>query len=427
MRVIVALAVALTLVLAGCLDDEVQPAGRDEDETEPQAVVPEDPGVDVELDPDPNPESLVDGDFTASFVDVGQGDAVVLQWQDQTVVFDTGDRFESSHGALIDHLERSGTTTVDALILSHPHADHAGGCSAVIEGFQVSLLIHPGVDYSTQTWQGCLEAAALHDVPTSTGDDLVTGQILDFLEPAAFQVLHVDPDADDVHEANLALRITYGAFALVLPGDLECGRERIVIDRGFELKADVLNLGHHGSRTSTCTSWLDAVDPAIAVAGLGEDNAYGHPHKEVIDRLDQRGIPLYRTDHNGTITVTTDGTDWEVTTEREGPSSSAQTQEASLDVSASLSDAQPCQYTSVQVHIEITQGDAAVPEAEVVSTWHYATTSPTEESVSGPDGTTVHERYISGASPGHTVVVEVEARLGDEYGFGTTEFTPQEC
>ena len=113
--------------------------------------------------------------------------------------------------------------------------------------------------------------------------------------------------AGDLNNLSVGLRLTFGANAFVMCGDAETLSEEAIVESGLILKADVLKLGHHGSSTSTCDSFLQAVSPSIAVVSCGKDNSYGHPHRETMDKLAAEGITVYRTDEQGTLTATSDG------------------------------------------------------------------------------------------------------------------------
>lgn len=367
---------------------------------------------------------------------MGQGDAIVLQRANWTTIYDTGGRHESSHGALIDHLDATGTDTIDALFISHPHADHAGGCQALLQTYTVHTLHHPGVDHDTQPWQRCQDAIDTHDVPTLTGHDLDTAQTLTPIPNVDFTVLYVDPTATHVHDATLALKATYHDFAIILTGDLECDKEDDILDQGLNLTAPVLSLGHHGS-SSTCMPFLTAINPTIATAGAGQDNTYGHPHTEVLQRLADHDVDLYRTDMHGTTTITTNRTAWDITTQTGEPpyrhdapteDEEEEPEASNLNVTATVSDPEPCQYTDVTVTITVEDEDGnPVEGANITSTWNYKSSSPTEEGTTDQDGIDEHTRSISRATAGYEVIVDVEVKIEGSSSHGETSFTPRQC
>ncbi len=131
------------------------------------------------------------------------------------------------------------------------------------------------------------------------------------------EVLHPARITGDYHEGSVSIRATFGSVSFVLTGDAEVPQELEMIERGHPLAAKVLQLGHHGSSTSNCREFLEAVNPDIAVYSAGVDNSYGHPHQETVDLIASLGIPLYGTDVYGTIIVETDGAALQVRTERD--------------------------------------------------------------------------------------------------------------
>lgn len=128
---------------------------------------------------------------------------------------------------------------------------------------------------------------------------------------------------DDLHDSNVAVHVQYGEIGFVFTGDAETHTEAAIVSRGYNMRADVLHLGHHGSSTSTSDGLLDAVSPVVAVYSAASDNSYGHPHAEPLARLARRGIDVYGTDEYGTIVIVTDGKEFSVTTEKEAPGRAA--------------------------------------------------------------------------------------------------------
>lgn len=324
-RLLVLALLALAVGLAGC-------AELDEADTERLFEQEEGPVVD-EAPPPP----AVDGqaNLTVHVVDVGQGDGIVVHLPAYTVVYDTGRWHGDSQEAVREHLRAEGADP-DALVVSHPDADHAGGCELLLETFTFQAIYHPGVDKDTQTWRDCRQAMDAEEPPVSTDADLETGQTLAWSSAARVRVLHVDADVEDANAASLVLEIAYGEASLALTGDAPCEVERRIVDRGLVGDLDVVQVGHHGSSTSTCTPWLEATQPRVGVISVGATNNYGHPHEAVLDRLADHGVEVYRTDHHGTVELTTDGTRWDVRTEHEAsrePSAGNESQPAAANAS----------------------------------------------------------------------------------------------
>ena len=244
-----------------------------------------------------------DGDLEVHFIDVGQGDATLLVAPDATVLVDAGRHDRSD---VMPYLVGAGVDTLDLVAITHPHADHLGQFEQVIRGLDVAEVWWSGSTHTTQTFDRALAAledsGAAYEEPRS-GDATALGSLtIDILNPPS------DHSLDDLHDAGLAMRITYGDVRFLFTGDAEAGTERRMVDADPDLvSADVYQVGHHGSQTSTSQPFLDAMAPQIAVYSAGDGNQYGHPHAEVIDRLADASVAVYGTDVHGSLVITTDG------------------------------------------------------------------------------------------------------------------------
>lgn len=252
-------------------------------------------------------------DITVSFLDVGQGDATLVQTTDGcTILVDAG---RHDRNDVLGHLSAAGVQQLDYLIGTHPHADHIGQFPDVLAHLPVSEVWMSGWEHGSRTFERSLDAIldtdARYEEPRA-GHEVACGD-------ARMTVLHpVDPLAD-IHD-NLVVRIDYGSFSAIVTGDAETEHEHAMIRREERLDATVLQLGHHGSHTSSSPEFLHAVSPQVAVYSAGAANSYGHPHDVVTQRVTGLGIALYGTDRHGTIRITSDGQDHSLTTEIEdGP------------------------------------------------------------------------------------------------------------
>ena len=257
------------------------------------------------------------GDLEVVFLDVGQGDAALLRHAEVTVLIDTG-RHQAND--VVPALTARGVDHLDLLVVTHPHADHIGQFDRVMAAVDVDEVWWSGAVATSQTFARAVaaleDADAAYEEPRA-GDTTTIG-------PLTFEVVGppVGANLRDLNNSSLAMRITYGDVRLLFTGDAEAPAESIMVSHhATTLDAEVLNLGHHGSSTSTTPAFLAAVDPDVAVYSAGAGNSYGHPHAEVLDRLDAAGVATYGTDVHGAVMVTTDGSDWTVTTERTAPTS----------------------------------------------------------------------------------------------------------
>ena len=289
--------------------------GEVEEEPEP-STEPEEPAEPGDApEPEPGPQSdteaatPVDGDLEVYFFDVGQADATLLLHDEVAILVDAGHWQRSD---VVPHLEAVGVEALDLLVITHPHADHIGQFDQVMDAVDVAEVWWSGATTTTQTFERALDALersdATYDEPRA-GDATTVGPLaIDVVNPPEGVGL------SDLHDSSLALRVTYGEVRLLFTGDAETATEARMVSQAPDLlEADILQLGHHGSSTSTTAGLLAAVDPAVAVYSAGAGNQYGHPHNEVIARVQDAGIDLYGTDVYGTVLVTTDGESWTVT------------------------------------------------------------------------------------------------------------------
>ncbi len=251
------------------------------------------------------------------FVDVGQGDAVAIRTPgDRWVLVDAGPAsadFDAGQQRVLPFLRASGARRLEAFVLTHPDMDHIGGAEAVFAGIPVSFVFEPGHVVGKESYLDFLGAVDLHRTQWRAAR---AGRTME-LDGVRFDFLWPDPSAvdasDDANQISAVMRITYGDFSLLLTGDAGVEVERLLVQRhGPDLRARILKLGHHGSDTSTDGGFLDEVRPELAVVSAGRRNRYGHPAPPVMERLGQQGVPVARTDLDGTVSlrVSRDGQSW---------------------------------------------------------------------------------------------------------------------
>ena len=238
------------------------------------------------------------------FIDVGQGDSILIQLPNQqNMLIDAGDNHTGQ--LVVDYLKEQGVSMIDYLIATHPHADHIGGMDNVIDQFEIGVIYMPRVAHTTKTYMELLEAIDEKNLRIRTAKAGVTITIDD----VTVEILAPDSqlESDNLNDYSVVLKLIYGKTKFLLQGDAEKKSEEFILESGMDIKADVIKLGHHGSSTSSTPKYIEAVDPDYAIVMAGEGNKYGHPHKEVVALMNEKGITLYRTDRNGTIVVISDG------------------------------------------------------------------------------------------------------------------------
>lgn len=239
------------------------------------------------------------------FLDVGQGDCAIVLCDGESMVIDGGPRGTSQfvYSYIHDTLQ---LTHIDYIISTHPHLDHVGGLASVLNAAPVDLILTPVTEWNSKAFNSMLKYAELQGTPIvvpQEGDTLQLGG-------AAITILHCWPEAvqqSRTNDSSIVLRIDYGEISFLFTGDAEDWSEYMMIDAGVNLKANVLKVSHHGSGTASTEEFLRAVQPEYAVISVGKNNEYGHPHKNVLDRLTTTGAKILRTDKLGTIIIGSDG------------------------------------------------------------------------------------------------------------------------
>ena len=236
------------------------------------------------------------------FIDVGQGDSTLILTQDAAVLIDAG---PTDAGEETVRYIRSYTDSIDYMILTHPHEDHIGGAVKIINNLHVKNVIMTDASNDVVTFSrliGVIEDSGVRVLQAQPGNTYgADGINLQILAPLA--------DFDDFNEYSVVTRVEYKDVSMIVPGDAETRSEKLMLEtyQQGELDADILKLGHHGSRTSSTPEFLAAVSPKWSIASCGLNNSYGHPHQQTLERTAELGIPVLRTDEMGSIVFATDG------------------------------------------------------------------------------------------------------------------------
>lgn len=275
------------------------------------------------------------GQLTISMLDIGQGDAVLIQTGVKNILIDTGDDKYYEDGKkgkentqLLTELQKLKIDHIDTLVMTHAHADHIGKADKVIAQYGVKELVYNGIPSTSKYFINALKAAKANgtqQVKVKAGDVLDFGNGVSFEIVSPSQSLIDEDTADikakkkvDVNNESVVGRLTFGNFAMLFTGDAEGPVEKtMAASYGKKLKCQVLKAGHHGSKTSSTAEFLKLVQPESVVMSLGANNQYGHPHEALLNRLQKQGVKnIYRTDLNGTITIVSDGSSYSITTEK---------------------------------------------------------------------------------------------------------------
>lgn len=246
------------------------------------------------------------------FIDVGQGDSTLIQLPNGEVsLIDGGPG--SAQDKVVKYIEGLGIEEIDHLIVTHPHEDHIGGLPQIVENFKIKKVYMPNKTANTVVFEELLLAIKKQNLNidiVKAGDYLIDEEQLKFYFLA--------PNRDDYDETNdfsIVSKIDFFDNSLIVAGDAEKNSEMDMIDSGLDLKADLLRVGHHGGRTSTNDDFLEKVNPKYSIISVGRENAYGHPHRETLERLNKIGTKILRTDRLGDIVFISDGQRWVYETE----------------------------------------------------------------------------------------------------------------
>ena len=264
-----------------------------------------------------SPEYMTpEGELQVHFIDLGNADCILVQQGEHNLLIDAGDVGDEKE--IIDYLNRRGVKRLDLVIATHPHADHIGEMAAVLEHFPVDCFVMAfmpeGKEPTTNVYRKMLEQLDRKNIPL---DEAEPGKVYT-IGTAQLQILAPFVEDSDPNAMSVVTRLTFGDRAFLFTGDAESEVERQILTKGYNVKADVLKAGHHGSRTSTSDPFLRAVAPQYVVITCGTDNSYGHPHDETIRRLNEANVDYYRADICGDVVITTDGETLSVKTEKEG-------------------------------------------------------------------------------------------------------------
>ena len=244
------------------------------------------------------------GEINVHFIDVGQGDSILVTTPDGNMLIDAGPTKNASN--LEAYLKNVGVEDFEYVVFTHPHEDHIGGAVIIMNDFNVKNVIMPNCVQTTKVFENMITAiensgATVH--ASNVGDEYSIGELkIKILAP-------IDKEYENINNYSVVLRIDYKETSFMMTGDAEELSEREILSEFStdELTCNVLKIGHHGSESSTSNDFLSAVNPEFAIISCGEGNQYGHPDRVIIEKLENAGITYYRTDECQTIVFISNG------------------------------------------------------------------------------------------------------------------------
>jgi len=260
--------------------------------------------------------------LSVSFLDVGQGDSIVIRTPDgKTIVIDGGQgateksRFDAGEEVLIPFLESAGIKTIDMVVATHPDFDHLGGLVTLLRSkIPVRAVLDCGITHTSKAYENFLAAIKARKIPLAVPKK---GETLDWGEGVRAQVLAPQLPLEkrlgrDLNESSIVIRLEYRNVSFLFTGDAETSTEDEILSSGARVRSTILKVSHHGSRTASSPGFFYAVNPEVAVISAGRRNKFDHPHWETVKLFREAGARILQTDQQGTITITTDGETYEI-------------------------------------------------------------------------------------------------------------------
>lgn len=256
-------------------------------------------------------QTQADGNqLTVSYIDVGQGDATLIRKGAFSMLIDAGKNEKGT--TVVEYLKNAGIAKLTVLVGTHPDSDHIGGMDDVLEQIPVETVYLPAAEKETKTYHEVEEALA------AAGKEARMPEIgKEYLYDNNVLVRFLGPQRNykGANDNSLVVQLAYGRNRFLFMGDAEEQAEKDILNKNYDLECDVLKVGHHGSYTATSNDFLQVSNPTYAVISCGEGNSYGHPHAEVLAKLEDEDVQIYRTDTMGTVTAVSDGKQVQLSTE----------------------------------------------------------------------------------------------------------------
>lgn len=240
-------------------------------------------------------------ELTVHYLDVGQGDCILAECDGAFMLIDAGNNNQGTR--IQNYLNKQGVKKLEYAIGTHPDADHIGGLDVILYKFDCETVMMPDVSKDTAAYRDVLDTMKQRRYKNTVpepGDSFKLGS-------AVCTVLAPSESYEDVNDNSIVLLMEHGENSFLFMGDAGTEEEADILHSGANVEADVLKVGHHGSRYSSSKEFLEAVSPDYAVISCGEDNSYGHPHAETLNNLRAMGVKVFRSDEQGTIVAVSDG------------------------------------------------------------------------------------------------------------------------
>lgn len=250
--------------------------------------------------------SIKDGNLKIYFIDVGQADSILISNNNHNMLIDAGSNGDGEK--LVNYFKSLNINSFDYVVGTHPHEDHIGGMDDIIRNFDIKNYYMPEKLSTSKTFEDVLDSLIEKNMQYTVPK---IGDVLT-LDDAKLNVIYVGDETNDANDSSIILKLTYGNNSALFTGDASKRVEKKILN--YDIKSDILKVGHHGSSYSTLNEFLNKVNPKYAVIEVGKNNIYNHPTNDTLDKLSKRNIKVYRTDINGTIIFTLNGNSYNIET-----------------------------------------------------------------------------------------------------------------
>lgn len=393
--------------------------------------------------------STVNGELKIHYIDVGQADSILIQQAGKNMLIDAGNNADAN--TIIRYLQNNGVSKLDVIVATHPHEDHIGAMDEVIKTFDVGTIYVSNGTTTTQTYMNFINAVKSKGLKLTRA---IPGTEFNLGDTKNVVVAPNNDQYEDLNNYSVVIKLTYGINKFIFQGDAEAISENEILNSSFDISADVVKIGHHGSDSSSVQRYLDKIHPKYAVISVGKENDYGHPDSDVISRLNRMGVKTYRTDENGTIVAVSNGEnitfdnipsaassnnenrnddnngdsgakapiavpDTDIERETPKPTPTPAPAQSNVKVSASVDDVNPAQNSTINL---IVAGPAG---GKVSAVCHYKSTDTLYSGTIGSNGKAVISIRIGRASKGYKVDIEVTVSYTGKTYSAEASFTPQ--
>lgn len=239
------------------------------------------------------------------YIDIGQGDAILVQVNNKNLLIDSGPK--ENRKDIISYLDSLNLSTIDYVIATHPHEDHIGNMSSIINKYNINHFYAPKVTHTSKSFEKMIESLMCKNKKINVLD--TNTKSINLGDNTYFHIYSPYPKdyGDNLNLYSAVFKIQYKNTTFLFTGDAETSNENEILKNNIDISADVLKVAHHGSSTSTSLKFLNSINPQIAVISVGNDNKYNHPSTETLSNIKKHVKYVYRTDLHGVIVLVSDG------------------------------------------------------------------------------------------------------------------------